>query len=73
MSKTRLILSTATSLILFLGGLFLLALRIPVWSLLLGLPSVQIGIILIIFSFDRLSREEVEEELESLKKGHRLE
>lgn len=72
MSKTRAILSVIISLSLFLGGIFLLALRIPVWSLLLGLPSVQIGIVLIIFTFDRLSREEVEEELESIKEGRRL-
>lgn len=72
MSKTRAILSVIISLSLFLGGIFLLSLRIPVWSLLLGLPSVQIGIVLIIFTFDRLSREEVEEELESIKEDRRL-
>ena len=71
MSKTRAILSTLVSLVLFLGGIMLLALRIPFWSLLLGLPAVQIGIVLIIFTFDRLSQEEIEEELESLKSGRR--
>ena len=71
MSKTRAILSTLVSLALFLGGIMLLALRIPFWSLLLGLPAVQIGIVLIIFTFDRLSQEEIEEELESLKSGRR--
>lgn len=49
-----------------------MTLRIPVWSLLLGLPSVQIGIVLIIFTFDRLSQEEIKEELESIKEGRRL-
>lgn len=72
MSKGHAILSVVTSLSLFLGGIFLLTLRIPVWSLLLGLPSVQIGIVLIIFTFDRLSREEIKEELESIKEGRRL-
>ncbi|MFH0864332.1 MAG: hypothetical protein V1858_04580 [Candidatus Gottesmanbacteria bacterium] len=51
------------SLGLFLGGIILLVIRIPFWSLLLGLPSVQIGIILIIFAFDRLSHEEIKYEL----------
>lgn len=67
MVKTYAIFSVIISLSLFLGGIFLLALKIPFWSLLLGLPSVQIGIVLIIFTFDRLSAEEVKEELEGAK------
>lgn len=57
------ILTAAVSLGLFVGGIVLLALRIPFWSLFLGLPSVQIGIVFIIFAFDKLSQEEVEREL----------
>ena len=34
-----------------------MALRIPGWSLFLGLPAVQIGIIFIIFTFDEVARE----------------
>lgn len=51
------------SLGLFLGGIILLALRIPFWSLFLGLPSIQIGIVFIIFAFDKLSQKEIDEEL----------
>lgn len=44
------------SLVLFVGGIVLLALRIPGWSLFLGLPAVQIGIVLLIFTFDEIAR-----------------
>lgn len=47
------------SLGLFLGGIALLALRIPGWSLFLGLPATQLGIILLIFSFDKIARSQV--------------
>ena len=56
------------SIILFLGGIFILVLRIPFWSLLLGIASIQVGIILIIFSFDQLGKWSVETHLEKLKK-----
>ena len=46
----------ALSVSLFLGGVFLLSLQIPFWSLVLGLASVQIGIVLIIITFDSLIR-----------------
>lgn len=69
MSNTRAVLSVIVSLTLFLGGIFLLALKIPFWGLFLGLPAVQIGIVLSIFAFDRLSQEEIEEELESARKS----
>lgn len=45
------------SICLFLGGIAILALRIPGWSLILGLPSIQIGIVFSIFSFDKIIRE----------------
>jgi hypothetical protein len=41
---------------LFGGGIILLFLKIPGWSLFLGLPAVQIGIILLIFTFEGLTR-----------------
>ena len=44
------------SLALFLGGIGLLVLQIPGWSIFLGLPSVQIGIIFLIFCFDDIAR-----------------
>ncbi|HUS60008.1 MAG TPA: hypothetical protein VMX76_01350 [Nevskiaceae bacterium] len=44
---------------LFAGGIALLALRIPGWSLILGLPAVQVGIIFLIFTFDEIARSKV--------------
>ncbi len=63
MKKLKLFLLVFVSLGLFIGGIILLALRYPFWSLILGLPSIQIGIILLILTFDRLSQEEVENEI----------
>lgn len=71
MGKNRAGLSVVVSLVLFIGGIVLLALRIPFWGLFLGLPATQIGIILLIFSFDRLSQEEIEEELKNFKDGYK--
>lgn len=44
------------SITLFLGGGFILSLEIPFWSLVFGLASVQIGIVLIILTFDSFIR-----------------
>lgn len=56
------------AIVLFIGGIVILILRIPFWSLILGIPAVQIGLILIIFTFDAMGRWTVEERLEELKK-----
>lgn len=69
MGKNRALLSVLVSIVLFVGGIVLLILRLPFWSLFLGLPATQIGLILLIFSFDRLSQEEIEEELRNFKDG----
>lgn len=42
--------------LLFGGGIILLFLRIPGWSLLLGLPAIQIGLVLLIFTFEAVGR-----------------
>jgi hypothetical protein len=47
------------SLSLFVGGIALLAIRIPGWSLILGLPAVQIGLVFLIFTFDDIARNKV--------------
>ena len=47
------------SLVLFAGGIALLALRIPGWGLFLGLPAVQIGLVFLIFTFDDIARGKV--------------
>lgn len=52
-------LSIIISLCLFIGGIIILGLRIPGWSLFLGLPAIQVGAILLIFSFDNLARKNV--------------
>jgi hypothetical protein len=56
---TKTIPSIVLSLSLFAGGIFLLALRISGWSLILGLPAVQIGIVFLIFTFDDVARRKV--------------
>lgn len=56
------------AVVLFIGGIFILTLRIPFWSLILGIPSIQIGLVLIIFTFDAIGRWTVEERFEKLKK-----
>lgn len=67
MSKAAL--SAIISIVLFVGGIVILALRIPFWGLFLGLSAIQVGLILLIFSFDRLSHEEVEKEIEEAQKA----
>lgn len=45
---------------LFVGGIILLALHLPGWSIFLGLPAVQIGLIFIIFSFDNTTKKKTD-------------
>lgn len=44
------------SVALFLGGAFILAQKIAFWSLFLGIASVQVGIVLIILTYDAFSK-----------------
>lgn len=44
---------------LFVGGIVLLALRIPGWSIIFGLPAVQIGLIFSIFTYDQICRQKI--------------
>lgn len=48
--------SIILSLALFLGGLWLLSLRIPGWSLLWGLIITPTGFALVVFTFDDVAR-----------------
>lgn len=68
MQRNYLILQLITAIILFIGGIAIIFTKIPFWSLFLGIPSIQGGIVMMIFSFDRLSRWPVEERFEKLKK-----
>ena len=60
------------SICLFGGGIVLLSSRVEFWSLFLGLPATQIGIVFLILIFERLSKksldEEIEEEMIRIKK-----
>lgn len=66
---------TITALALFLGGIALLLFSGGFWGYLLGIPAVQIGIIFIIFTFEKLSREasddDIERQKEELKQNFR--
>ena len=44
---------------MFIGGLILLALRIPGWSLIFGLPAVVCGFVFLVFTFDDVSRRKI--------------
>lgn len=66
MKKLRLILSFVISLVLFAGGLVLFLSRSSFWSLFLGIPAVQIGIVFLIFTYDRLSKDELDDEMNDL-------
>lgn len=54
---------------LFLGGIYILTLQIPFWSLLLGIPATQLGIYLIIILFDELGHTAVTKEIDSLRQS----
>lgn len=56
------------SLVLFAGGVALLALRLPGWSLLFGLPATQIGIIFLILTFDDVFKKRLDPRELILKK-----
>lgn len=43
--------------VLFVGGIWILSLRIPFWSLFLGIAATQVGIVLIILSFDNTAKQ----------------
>lgn len=64
MVAERLLLTTLLAITLFVGGIVLLISKIPFWSLYFGLPSVQIGIILMILAFEKTSKEKFGHELD---------
>lgn len=63
----RIFLTTATALTLFIGGLILLLFAGGFWGYFLGIPAVQIGIVFIIFTFEKLSREAIDDDIERQK------
>jgi hypothetical protein len=62
LSLWRFILQIITCLSLLGGGIVILALRIPGWSLFLGLPTITIGIIFLIFTIDDVAKKKVGQE-----------
>lgn len=50
------------SLFLFIGGIIILIADISGWSLILGVPATQIGIIFSIFTFDRIINQKIDPE-----------
>ena len=51
--------SIILSLALFLGGIWLLSLRIPGWSLFFGLIFTPMGAAFIVFTLDRVARNRI--------------
>ncbi len=64
MPSTRATLATLIALSLFVGGIILLLSHIPFWSFFLGLPASQIGIVLLILTYERLSKKSLHEKIE---------
>ncbi len=64
MSVAKIILSTIIAVMMFAGGIVLLLFsHIPFWSLALGVAATQIGIIFLIFTYEKLSKESTYQEL----------
>jgi uncharacterized membrane protein len=49
------------SMILLIGGIIMLALRIPGWGIILGLPMVVFGVVFLIYTYDEALSRSVEE------------
>ncbi len=41
---------------LFFGGLWTLSLDLPGWKLIIGLPAAQLGIVVLMFAFDKTTK-----------------
>ena len=50
-------------LLLFVGGLYILTLDLPGWKLLLGIPSAQFGIIILLLTFDEVTKRKLSPDL----------
>ncbi len=64
MQQTRLIILTIISVTLFIGGIILLLSNVVFWSLYFAVPSIQIGIVLLILVFEKASRQTLDERIE---------
>jgi energy-converting hydrogenase Eha subunit C len=57
MKLVPLLLFSLISIILFVGGIIILLSQIPFWSIFLGITATQIGIVFLIFSYEKLSND----------------
>ncbi len=73
MINKRLTLSTLIAITLFLGGIIILFSHITFWSYFLGLPAVQIGIILLILTFEEISKRSLRSEAEGVMHEEEME
>jgi hypothetical protein len=48
--------------VLLAGGIWLLTLPLPGWKLVLGLPAAQLGIIVLMFAFDDITKKQLHPE-----------
>lgn len=55
------------SIALFVGGIYILSLKEPFWSLFLGIASIQVGIVLIILTFDSFIKRKIRPVTEDYK------
>ena len=61
-SLLRCVLQIIICLCLLGGGIVILALRIPGWSLLIGLPLILLGTISLVFTLDNIARRKLGQE-----------
>ena len=51
-----------TGTALLIGGIWLLTLPLPGWKLILGLPAAQLGIVVLMFAFDDVTKKHLHPE-----------
>jgi hypothetical protein len=71
--NTRLVLLSIIAITLFIGGIILLLSPMKFWSLFLGIPSTQAGIVLLIMAFEKLTKDSLgEDDLDKPKEKYHL-
>lgn len=58
----RSVVPLVSGMTLLLGGIWLLTLPLPGWKLILGLPAAQLGIVLLMFAFDDITKKHLHPE-----------
>lgn len=70
MDNIKIILITLISLGLFLGGIVLLISHVSFWSYFFGIPLIQVGIIFLISTFEKLSQNVTKREIEKIEEEY---